>query len=107
MIAPAEPHSPAERPETEGPETERRENATAAFLLQGAFAGLFGATLLAGWFLYIDIILRGEPLFTPTLLASALLGRGVPAASKGCCAPPKGHQPARGSRSPQPRCVRL
>jgi hypothetical protein len=82
MIAPAEPHSPAERPETEGPETERRENATAAFLLQGAFAGLFGATLLAGWFLYIDIILRGEPLFTPTLLASALLGRGVPAASE-------------------------
>ena len=80
MIAPAEPHSPAERPETEGPETERRENATAAFLLQGAFAGLFGATLLAGWFLYIDVILRGQPLFTPTLLASALLGWGVPAA---------------------------
>src|SRR4249920_1041139 len=85
MIAPARSHSPAEHRETEHRETEgreakRRENSTAAFLLQGAFAGLFGATLLAGWFLYVDVILRSEPLFTPTLLASALLGRGVPAA---------------------------
>jgi hypothetical protein len=75
MSAPAGSHSPVERRETE-----RRENDTAAFLRQGAFAGLFGAALLAGWFLYIDVILRGEPLFTPTLLASALLGRGVPTA---------------------------
>ena len=76
MIAPASSHSPTERREVE-----RRESDTsAAFLLQGAFAGLFGAALLAAWFLYIDVILRGEPLFTPTLLASALLGRGVPAA---------------------------
>jgi hypothetical protein len=75
MIAPAGSQSPVERRETE-----RRENDTAAFLRQGAFAGLFGAALLAAWFLYIDVILRGEPLFTPTLLASALLGRGVPAA---------------------------
>ena len=74
MIAPAGSHAPAERRETA-----RRENATAAFLLQGAFAGLFGATLLAAWFLYVDLILRDQPLFTPTLLASALLGRGVPA----------------------------
>jgi len=75
MIAPASSHSPTERREAE-----RREKGTAAFLLQGAFAGLFGAALLAAWFLYVDVILRGEPLFTPTLLASALLGRGAPAA---------------------------
>jgi len=79
MSAPAGSHSPTERRETERHETERHDNGTAAFLRQGAFAGLFGATLLAGWFLYIDVILRGEPLFTPTLLASALLGRGLPA----------------------------
>jgi len=75
MIAPASSHSPTERREAE-----RREKGTAAFLLQGAFAGLFGAALLAAWFLYVDVILRGEPLFNPPLLASARLGRGVPAA---------------------------
>ena len=79
MSAPAGSHSPTERRETERHETERRDNGTAAFLRQGAFAGLFGATLLAGWFLYIDVILRSEALFTPTLLASALLGQGLPA----------------------------
>ena len=45
-----------------------------AFRKQGIVAGLFGALLLAAWFLYLDTI-RGKPLFTPTLLAAALLGR--------------------------------
>jgi hypothetical protein len=80
MIAPARSHSPTERRETEAREAGRPENGTAAFLLQGVFAGVFGAALLAAWFLYIDVIRRGEPLFTPTLLASALLGWGVPPA---------------------------
>jgi hypothetical protein len=80
MIAPAGSHSPTERRETEAHDAEPRGSGTAAFLRQGAFAGLLGAVLLAAWFLYIDVILRGEPLFTPTLLASALLGLGVPAA---------------------------
>ena len=44
----------------------------AAFLRQGALAGVFGAILLAAWFLYLDV-LRGKPLFTPTLLATAVL----------------------------------
>src|SRR5262245_26683659 len=44
----------------------------AAFLRQGALAGVFGAILLAAWFLYLDT-LRGKPLFTPTLLATAVL----------------------------------
>jgi len=83
MSSPAGSHSPAELPETERrAETEHRDSDTGAFLLQGAFAGLFGATLLAAWFLYIDVILRGEPLFTPSVLASALLGRGVPPATQ-------------------------
>jgi ABC-type sugar transport system permease subunit len=57
--------------------TERHTANTAAFLRQGALAGLFGASLLAFWFLYLDL-LRGEPLFTPTLLGTALLrGQGT------------------------------
>jgi hypothetical protein len=78
MIAPAGSHSPTECSATDAREAKRPEKGTAAFLRQGAFAGLFGAVLLAAWFLYIDVIRRGEPLFTPTLLASALLGWGVP-----------------------------
>jgi ABC-type glycerol-3-phosphate transport system permease component len=62
MTAPAEPYVPMER----------RTSDTAAFRMQGALAGLFGASLLASWFLYLDV-LRGKPLFTPTLLATALL----------------------------------
>jgi hypothetical protein len=65
MTAPAELHVP----------TESRARDFAAFLRQGALAGLFGAALLAGWFLYLDV-LRGKPLFTPTVLARAVLGAG-------------------------------
>lgn len=68
MIAPARFHLPAEL----------RETVSTAFLRHGALAGLFGAALLAAYFLYLDV-LRGKPLFTPTLLASALLGRDAPA----------------------------
>src|SRR5262245_53350473 len=66
MTAPAERYVPAETHSSD----------TAAFLRQGAFAGIFGACLLASWFLYLDV-LRGNPLFTPTLLATALLGGDV------------------------------
>ena len=52
--------------------TARRTAHIAAFRKQGALAGLFGASLLAAWFLYLDT-LRGEPLRTPTLLATTLL----------------------------------
>jgi hypothetical protein len=38
---------------------------------QGVFAGLFGACMLAAWFLYRDVV-RGKPLFTPTVLADAI-----------------------------------
>ena len=43
----------------------------------GVSAGLIGASAVALWFLVIDAVLR-EPLFTPSLVASALL-RGTPA----------------------------
>src|SRR5262249_54215273 len=58
---------------------ERTTANTGAFLRQGALAGLFGASLLAFWFLSLAL-LRGEPLFTPTLLGTALLrGQGAAA----------------------------
>jgi len=44
----------------------------------GVAAGLIGASAVALWFLVIDAVLR-EPLFTPSLVASALL-KGMPAA---------------------------
>jgi hypothetical protein len=48
---------------------------------QGAVAGIFGAVMLAAWFLYRDVV-RGKPLFTPTVLGKALLegraGLGAP-----------------------------
>jgi hypothetical protein len=43
----------------------------------GVFAGLIGASAVALWFLVVDSALR-TPLFTPSLVASALL-RGEPA----------------------------
>ena len=43
----------------------------------GVFAGLIGASAVALWFLVVDAALR-EPLFTPSLVASAVL-RGTPA----------------------------
>ena len=43
----------------------------------GVAAGLIGASAVALWFLVVDAALR-EPLFTPSLVASAVL-QGVPA----------------------------
>jgi hypothetical protein len=45
----------------------------------GVFAGLIGASGVALWFLAVDAVLR-EPLYTPSLVGSALL-RGVSPAS--------------------------
>ena len=38
---------------------------------RGAAAGLLGAAMLAGWFFVLDFG-RGQPLFTPTVLGTAL-----------------------------------
>jgi hypothetical protein len=66
MASPAQP----------GISTQRRHIDAAEFRKQGFIAGLFGAFLLAAWFLYVDTI-RGNPLFTPTLFARAILSLGT------------------------------
>src|SRR5688500_8768490 len=50
---------------------------SAEIIGDGVAAGLIGASAVALWFLVIDAALR-EPLFTPSLVASALLV-GTPA----------------------------
>ena len=55
---------------------EREDVAPADFRMHGMLAGLVGAALLAAWFLILDV-LRGQPLYTPTLLARAILWRGA------------------------------
>jgi ABC-type sugar transport system permease subunit len=66
MVAPAESHVPSANPALD----------LGALRRQGAVAGILGAALLAAWFLYRDV-LRGKPLFTPTVLATALLQGGA------------------------------
>jgi hypothetical protein len=39
---------------------------------EGVIAGILGATAVAVWFLVVDVI-AGSPLYTPTLLGTALL----------------------------------
>jgi len=68
VAAPNQPHAPVPQPELD----------TSEFRKQGIIAGLFGALLLAAWFLYLDTV-RGNPLFTPTLLGTALTSGNVPA----------------------------
>jgi hypothetical protein len=44
---------------------------------EGLIAGLLGAATVALWFLIVDA-LQGRPLYTPTVLGTALFGRGAP-----------------------------
>jgi hypothetical protein len=43
---------------------------------EGLIAGLVGASTVALWFLIVDT-LQGRPLYTPTVLGTALFGRGA------------------------------
>jgi hypothetical protein len=44
----------------------------------GILAGILGATLVALWFLILDIVSRGVPFFTPSLLGSIIFaGKSV------------------------------
>ena len=43
---------------------------------EGIVAGVLGAVTVAGWFLVIDMM-HGRPFYTPTVLGTALFGRGV------------------------------
>ena len=43
--------------------------------LEGVIAGISGAAIIAIWFLILDTF-NGRPLYTPTVLGTALFGRG-------------------------------
>ena len=43
---------------------------------EGIVAGILGAVSVAAWFLVLDMI-HGRPFYTPTVLGTALFGRGV------------------------------
>jgi hypothetical protein len=49
---------------------------TARLYQEGIIAGVIGAATVALWFLVVDIA-NGRPLFTPTVLGTALFGRGA------------------------------
>ena len=48
-------------------------NATSRSYAEGIIAGVIGATVIAVWFLILDFI-QGRPLYTPTVLGTALFG---------------------------------
>jgi len=50
---------------------------TARLYQEGIIAGVIGAATVAAWFLVLDAF-AGRPLWTPTVLGSALFRRGVP-----------------------------
>lgn len=43
---------------------------------EGIIAGIIGAATIAIWFLLVDVV-NGRPLYTPTLLGTALFKRGA------------------------------
>jgi len=43
---------------------------------EGIVAGIIGAVTVALWFLVVDVV-HGRPLYTPTVLGTALFGRGA------------------------------
>ncbi len=49
---------------------------TARLYQEGIVAGVIGAVTVALWFLIVDS-LHGRPLYTPTVLGTALFGRGT------------------------------
>jgi hypothetical protein len=49
---------------------------TARIYTEGFVAGILGALTVAVWFLVVDLM-QGRPLHTPTVLGTALFGRGV------------------------------
>ena len=49
---------------------------TARLYQEGLVAGIIGALTVALWFLVVDV-LHGRPLYTPTVLGTALFGRAT------------------------------
>jgi hypothetical protein len=44
--------------------------------VEGILGGLFAAATIAGWFFLVDLV-HGRPLYTPTVLGTALFGGGA------------------------------
>jgi len=44
----------------------------------GALAGMIGASVVAVWFLVLDVLTRGLPFFTPSLLGSIIFAGAAP-----------------------------
>jgi hypothetical protein len=55
---------------------ETRANDVVRLYQEGMIAGVIGAATVAVWFLILDAI-RGQPLWTPTVLGTALFRRGA------------------------------
>ena len=53
-----------------------RTSEDAALYQEGIVAGIIGAATVAVWFLVVDAV-QGRPLYTPTVLGTALFGRGT------------------------------
>lgn len=49
----------------------------------GVVAGMIGAAVVAVWFLVLDMVTRGMPFYTPSLLGSVLFGGQTPEAVTG------------------------
>ncbi|HWP56684.1 MAG TPA: hypothetical protein VNL14_02220 [Candidatus Acidoferrales bacterium] len=60
---------------TEGFVADREAVDTSRLYLEGIIAGFIGAATIAVWFLILDTI-HGRPLYTPSLLGTALFHRG-------------------------------
>jgi hypothetical protein len=53
----------------------------------GVLAGMFGATTVAVWFLILDLLTRGVPFYTPSLLGSLLFAHQTPEQVTGLSGP--------------------
>ena len=62
-----------------------RSRATSTPYAEGIIAGVIGATVIAVWFFILDLV-QGRPLYTPTVLGTALFG-----AEKGLTGPDLSH----------------
>jgi len=65
--------SPAAARETSGPAA-----LVWSIAENGVLAGIIGASTVAIWFLILDLLTRGMPFFTPSLLGSILFARATP-----------------------------
>jgi hypothetical protein len=60
--------------DTTGRERGDLQNLIWSIVENGVLAGMLGATVVAVWFLLLDVITRGQPLYTPSLLGSIAFG---------------------------------